>query len=298
MINIPLVFKEAIDFILNKDVVPESEWDNQYWKDQEDDVTLRAFWSSRVENARFLDRAQSFLFDELIGTTEEVTGPDGIQRTALRAGGRANFVRQTREFMVKEGMVSGEDEFFDVENKDITDIRSENRLRLIYDTNIRQAYGFGQWKQGQHPAILKRFPAQRFVRDRQVMEPRPRHYDSEGDVRLKSDTEYWAGYQNDPEIGGFNVPWAPFGFRSGMGLEDVTKEEAITLGLNVEDAKPDKEKGLNDNLSSSVKTMSPDMKQILKDEINGLAKKSGKIATESQENRMVLVDERRKSFSP
>jgi len=53
---------------------------------------------------------------------------------------------------------------------------------------------------------------------------RERHAESEGEVRLKSDTEYWATSQNDPEIGRFNVPWSPFGFHSGMGLEDVRDE--------------------------------------------------------------------------
>ncbi len=39
-------------------------------------------------------------------------------------------------------------EFKGVNQKDVTDIRSMARLNLIFDTNVRQAYGFGQWKQG------------------------------------------------------------------------------------------------------------------------------------------------------
>ncbi|YCM47030.1 hypothetical protein V2O64_24620 (plasmid) [Verrucomicrobiaceae bacterium 227] len=263
MIRKPLPFKEAIAFILNKEAIPSDEWDAELWRGEESEVTLRAFWSSRVENARFLDRAQAFLFDTLANTTEKVVGPDGVERIALRGGDRATFVRRMREFMIEEGMVTDEEEFLEVNHDDITDIRAESRLRLIYDTNMRQAYGYGQWKQGQHPAILRRFPAQRFVRDRRVFMERERHREHEGEVRLKSDTAYWADYQNDPEIGGFGVPWPPFGFHSGMGVRDVTREEAIALGLEVEAIKPDTTKNLNSNLSSSVKKMDPAVKAKL-----------------------------------
>jgi hypothetical protein len=269
MITRPRTFKEAIEFILGKEEVPTDEWDPSLWEGEERDVALRAFFSSRVENARFLDRARSFLFDTLANTTEKVTGPDGVERIALRGGDRATFVRRMREFMIREGMVSGEEEFFQVNQRDVRDIRSERRLRLIYDTNMRQAYGYGQWKQGQTPAILRRFPAQRFVRDREVFVERPRHTKHEGDVRLKSDEAYWADYQNDPAIGGFGVPWPPFGFGSGMGVRDVSREEAEKLGLEVEEVKSDTSRKLNTGLAASVKKMDPEVKKKLVEELRG-----------------------------
>lgn len=278
MFDRPIPFKEAIEFILNKDFIPTDEWDAELWRGEEEDVTLRAFWSSRVESARFLDRMQAFLFDTLAGTTEKVVGPDGVERIALRGGDRGTFVRRMRETMIKEGMVTNEEEFFGVDNNDITDIRSERRLRLIYDTNIRQAYGYGQWKQGQHPAILRRFPAQKFVREREVEVPRERHEQHEGDIRLKSDTEYWADYQNDPEIGGFGVPWPPFGFNSGMGVRDVNKEDAEAEGLDTSGTKPDKKHNLNSNLRSSIKSMSPEVKQKLLDELRSFKAKDAREA--------------------
>lgn len=267
MIEEPMTFPEAIEFILEKDIVPESEWEEKEWRDKERDVALRAFFSAKVEEARFLDRMQSFLFDTLAGTTEKVVGPDGVERVALRGGDRATFILKMQEAMLQEGMMSGDDEFQEVNQSDITDIRSEARLKLIYDTNMRQAYGYGQWKQGQHPAILKRFPAQRLVRDREVREPRERHALSEGEVRLKSDKAYWAGYQNDPEIGGFSVPWPPFGFNSGMGVQDVDREEAQALGLKVDDIKPAEDKGLNAGLKASTDTMGEDAKEMLRREL-------------------------------
>ena len=257
MIKKALKFLDAIAFIVDKIIVPDDEWDEQEWADEEYEVETRAFFSSRVENARFLDRAKGFLGDRIQNITEETPGG-----TALKAGGRADFVRDMREFMVKEGMAK-EDEFRDAEG--VTDIRSEARLKLIYDTNLRQAYGYGNWKQGQHPAILKRYPAQRFRRSFKVTTPRPLHVENDGEVRLKSDIAFWLDMNNE-EIGGFSVPWGPWGFNSGMGIEDVDREEAIKLGLPVDGIEPTKGE-LNDNLTYSTKTMDDDVKSKLRKEL-------------------------------
>jgi hypothetical protein len=81
------------------------------------------------------------------------------------------------------------------------------------------------------PAVLDAFPAARFTRLPGSREKRPRHRDSEGDVRLKTDTAYWADWQNDPAIGGFGVPWSPFGFNSNMTTRDVSRKTAERLKL-------------------------------------------------------------------
>jgi len=252
-----LKFLDAIAFIVDKIIVPDDEWDQQDWIDEEENIETRAFFSSRVENARFLNRAKKHLEDRIQNTVEDT--PKG---KALKAGGRADFVRSMRDFMVKEGMAN-EDEFRDAEG--VTDIRSESRLKLIYDTNLRQAYGYGGWKQGQKPAILRRYPAQRFRRSFRVNEPRPLHEENDGEVRLKSDESFWLE-MNSSEIGGFEVPFGPWGFNSGMGVEDVSREDAAALGLSVDGVKPVKAE-LNENLQASVKTMDDDVKAKLKAEL-------------------------------
>ena len=257
MIKKALKFLDAIAFIVDKIVVPDDEWDQQDWIDEEENIETRAFFSSRVENARFLNRAKKHLEDRIQNTVEDT--PKG---KALKAGGRADFVRSMRDFMVKEGMAN-EDEFRDAEG--VTDIRSESRLKLIYDTNLRQAYGYGGWKQGQKPAILRRYPAQRFRRSFKVNEPRPLHEENDGEVRLKSDESFWLE-MNSSEIGGFEVPFGPWGFNSGMGVEDVSREDAAALGLSVDGVKPVKAE-LNENLQASVKTMDDDVKAKLKAEL-------------------------------
>jgi hypothetical protein len=183
------------------------------WAKVMPDVRAKAFFVASVNDARFLDRAHGLIGDHLAGgdTTD-----------------RGTFVRRMREFMVEEGMVDPSD-FGD--ERDITNIASERRLQLIFDTQTRQAHGYAYRSQGLDPVLLDAWPAARFVRTPGATDPRPRHVAGEGDVRLKLDTAYWADFQNAPEIGGFGVPWAPYGFNSYMSQEDVRREEAEALGL-------------------------------------------------------------------
>lgn len=264
MITDPIPFAEAISFLLNKEDLP-AEWKASDWNDQEADFRNRAFWSSRVENARFLDRSHGFLFDYMAKVRETIVQPDGTVVTALQIGGREQFVKRMRDFMIAEGMAAP-GEFVNVDQKDITDIRSVARLRLIFDTNVRQAYGYGQWKQGMKPAVLTAFPAARLIRERGVKDPRPRHQNNLGEVRLKTDPR-WAEFHNAREIGGFGVPWGPYGFQSGVTQEDVSRREAIKMGLTVPDAQETPETTINTGLSASMAKMQPDIKAKLLEEL-------------------------------
>jgi|GEM_PF-5186997 len=263
MITEPKPFDEAIRHLLDKEQLP-AEWDAATWREQEADFRTQAFFVSRVENARFVDRAQTLLFDYLAKVREHVTTPDGEQTTALAVADRSHFVERMREFMIAEGMAKP-DEFKDVDQKDVEDIRSLARLNLIFDTNVRQAYGYGQWKQGMEPAVLRAFPAARLIRDRGVTTPRPRHQAHLGDVRLKTDLSWWASYQNAKSIGGFEVPWGPYGFNSGVTQEDVSRKEARALGLPVDTAA----KGMKETppitagTKASTKKMDPELKKKL-----------------------------------
>lgn len=95
---------------------------------------------------------------------------------------------------------------------------------------------------------------------------------------MKSDEAYWADYQNDPAIGGLGVPWPPFGFGSGMGLRDVSREEVRELGLPVDEAKLAPEKTLSSGLAASVKKMDPEVKKKLIDELRGFKAKDAREA--------------------
>lgn len=265
MITVPMFFEEAINFLLGKEDLP-ADWNAADWREQEADFQTKAFFSANVESARFLDRSHGLIFDFMVKTTEQIPQPDGSVKIALKTAGREHFVKRMRDFMIAEGMAEP-GEFAGVNQKDVKDIRSVSRLRLIFDTNVRQAYGFGQWKQGMSPAVLRAFPAARLIRDRGVSEPRPRHQDNLGEVRLKTDPR-WAEFHNDPAIGGFGVPWGPYGFNSGVTQEDVDREEAKALGLDVDSVAPKPAK-ITDETKASTKKMDPAIKAKLLEELRG-----------------------------
>jgi len=265
MIDEPMFFAEAIRFLLDKEDLP-AEWDAAEWQEQEAEFRKQAFWASRVESARFLDRAHAAIFDFMAKTIEEIKQDDGSIKIALRTSGREQFVKIMRDFMVSEGMAD-EDEFQSVNQNDVKDIRSVARLRLIFDTQTRQAYGFGQWKQGTKPSVLYAYPAARLIREMGVTEPRERHQRNLGEVLLKNDPR-WAEYHNAKEIGGFEVPWGPYGFNSGCSQEDVDRDEAKQLGLNV-DAVGASPVRFTEKTKASLKGMDPAIKAKLLEELRG-----------------------------
>lgn len=236
----PLTFAEAQAALGERHPVT-STLNSAKWADVPVGLRQRAFFSSEVENVRFLQRAQDFLGNFLAGTREE--------NGALKAGGRAQFVKQMMEFAVQEGMGPLDPR----EAGTIKDIRSQRRLELIFDTNVEQAQQFGYWKQGQDADVLDAFPAQRFIRERTVAKPRKYHEAALNEVRLKSDLPFWLALNPD-----FDVPWGPWGFGSGCGVEDVDREEAEALGLLApgEDATP-VEKEVNEGLEASTRGLSP-----------------------------------------
>ncbi len=186
-----------------------------------------ALFSAHVEKAALLQRMQTLLDDYLAGARESVTLPDGTQTTVGKVQGKADFIKQMREFMINEGMDP------DAKNNKITNIGARSRLSLIFDTQVRAAYGQARWEQGMTEDMLKAYPAWRFVRNPGARVKRELHVRNEGAVRLKTNYQFWAQEMNAADIGGFTVPWPPFGFNSYMDLEAVSATECEQLGIKV-----------------------------------------------------------------
>lgn len=230
--------------------------DSAAWSSIPAAIRQRAFFSATVEDARFLQTARGFLNDFLTQATLKL--PDG--QVAMKVGGRGDFVTQMKEFMHKTGVERSKDET-------ITDIGGSDRLRLIFDTQVRMAHDFGNYKQGLDPEMLDQFPAWRFIRGQPVEIPRPVHEENEGVVRLKTDEDFWLA-MNDESLGGFGVPYGPWGFNSGMDVEDVTREEAVALGLlNETDAQEPVQPEFNDSMTASTDGMDDDLVEDLRNRL-------------------------------
>lgn len=245
-------FQEAIDKLGERSVVG-SKLKSAAWAEVPLALRERAYFSSTVESVRVLQRGKDALGDFLSGARQAVIGPDGVERMALATGSRQQFVKDMQEFMRAEGIIR--------QHGGVTDVASQRRLELIFDTQTRQAQDFGAWKQGQDPDVLDEFPAQRFIRVQGVQSPRDAHAPFEDAVRLKSDLDFWTRLNED-----FGVPWGPWGWGCGHDVEDVDREEAQALGLIKpnEHARPI-EKDFNDRLAASTRGLDADLQRALKE---------------------------------
>ena len=206
-------FQEAIDKLGDQTPIGAALSSSE-WSDVPVALRDNAFFSANVESLRFLQRAQDSLGDFLAGNVK--TLDDG--QTLLATGGRAAFIDQMQKFLQGEGVVRSDG--------GLTDITSGRRLGLIFDTKVQQAGDFGYWRQGLDPDVLNEFPAMRFIRVKDVKEPRQSHSQYQDQVYLKTDP-IWARVINQD----FGVPWGPWGWGCGHDVEDVDRAEAEQLRL-------------------------------------------------------------------
>lgn len=234
-------FYEAAQKLGSKSIIG-AKLKSAEWQDVPVALRDRAFFSSQVESARVLQRGRDSIYDFLQSNKE--TLPDG--QTALKTGSRAQFVDDMKEFLTKEGI--------DRTDGGLTDITSEKRLGLIFEVNVNQAYGYGDYRQGMDADVLDAFPAARFIRVAEVKEPRDFHTQFEDQVYLKTDP-IWETINED-----FGLPYAPFGFGCQHEQEDVSREEAESLGLlQPGQAVQLDEKSFNQNLQASARSLDPDL---------------------------------------
>ena len=252
----PLPFKEAVDKFGSKSLIG-STLNTEQWAALPHALRDRAYFSSQIESARFLQRSRDSIADFLQEAREEITLPDGTKTTALKIGSRADFIKRTQDFAIAEGMGP-------LDPKDagtIKDIRTERRLGLIFDTQVRMAQDYGNWNQGMDPDVLNAFPAQRFIRVIPVKEPRDTHHLHENEVQLKTDLAFWKALNQD-----FGNPYGPWGWGCGHDVEDVDRAEAERIGLvtpdqNIQPA----EESFNADLQASVRGLDPEMVGQLKE---------------------------------
>lgn len=259
----PTPFAEAVDKLRRRGVLPV-DLGSAEWRGVPVEIRERAFFSAHVENARLLQAMRDELEDWMSGARDPVHG-------GLKATGRAEFVAAMRELAIAEGLgrVDPATGAIDPEIRedDLRDIRSLRRLQLIFDTQTEAAQEYGYWLQGQDPDLLWAFPCSRFIRVRPVMVPRPYHQANEGAVRRKDDLAFWLDMNRD-----FGVPWGPWGFSSGMGTEDVDRDEAVALGaIGPDEVGQPLARQFNEGLDASLAGLDGELAEALRQATGGTA---------------------------
>lgn len=220
----------AAEKILGK-VLVGSELDTAGWDRVAAELKDRAFFSSKVEEAKILHAARQMCAEVAEG-----------KRSA------SEFRRDMRALLSKMGVPEGDGS--------LKDLYSTKRLDVLRETNVRQARGWAQHMEGTTQGALMAFPAQELVRVYEREQPR------DWEARwAAAGGQFYQGrmvaLKNDPvwtAISRFGTPWPPFDFGSGMGVEDIDWEEAVELGLLEEDDPPPEmhEEGFNDGLEVAV----------------------------------------------
>ena len=206
----------AWEKILQK-VLVGSNIDSSQWNSIQAGLRDRAFFSSKVAEMNILDAAQQI-------SAEYAKGGKDLSRLRM----------ELRDFLEhKAGYVPSEDI-----RGTIKDLTSKARLDVIIKTNVAQARGFIQYAEGMTPGAFAAFPAQEFTRIEHRREPRttwPQRWKNAGGkvyggrmIALKDDP-VWT------RLSVFGEPFPPFDWGSGMGVVDVSRKEAIDLGLITEE---------------------------------------------------------------
>ncbi len=219
------------------------------WADMQLALRQRAQFSATVESARLLSAFQEKLEMHLRQYREQVA-----HGTALVD--RSVFIADMRKLAREFGLGPAAPEHAGT----VRDITSAARLGMIFDIQTGMARGYAGWKMDQDADVLDASPAQELVRKarRKVQRDWRARWIAAGGrlvdgrmVALKTD-DVWR------KISRFGVPWPPFDFQSGMGLDSLGRAEAEDLGLLAQDERLEPvEEGFNDHLKASVSGMQP-----------------------------------------
>lgn len=239
----------------------------------------RAQFSAAVESMRVLSTIQ-----------ERLEKQTKLRRERLASGktatfDRSSFIDSIRGIAREEGLTP-EDEALRGGLQDITSIP---RLGLIYDTQNRQATGYARWKLDQSEGALLLWPAQEFLRIEERRVPRedwPGRFAAA--ARDAGDRAALAAFASTGRMIGlktsglwarlnrFGTPWPPFDFGSGMGLEDIDREEAVELGLIGPDTILDSGvEDFNKDLEASVSDLPTEFTRVLQTHFGSQIKVAG-----------------------
>lgn len=213
-----------------KKAVP-SRMSSREWAAVAPEVRQGAFFSAGVEDAFLLDGIRQMVENGIAEGWNEKTFVGNMRQwmreTTDKSTGKPYLRAEERRTWTQEER--------DAYENSTRHIDSLARLKLIFRTQMDMAVGVSFWQSEMTPERLQSHPAFRFVRRPGALTKRLDHVAHEDDVRLKTDLEYWIA-RNDPEFGGFGVPWPPYGYNSWMDVAPVSRSECEALGLIPRDA--------------------------------------------------------------
>lgn len=224
-------------------------------------IREKCFFSARVNDAETLGKMR-----ELIGKAVDTAKRNPNEALVSQE----KFISEMKSYLRGRG--------YAIDGTALTDIASRRRLSLIYKMNYDEAREYAKYTRGQDSDALFMYPAQEFLR----VEPRrvPRtdwqtRWRAAGGklyggrmIALKS-SDVWKNLSR------FDRPYPPFDFGSGMGVEDIDRDEAIALGLLPKDEPVDEIPDFDDALETEVS-----LERIPEDLVKEIVEKTPNCAVE------------------
>lgn len=247
----PLPFKEALNASRVKVLLPTSLGSAELEK-LSDDIRERARFSAKVRSAQHL----SILDD---GSNQILDGKLDLASARLKL---KQFARETG-YQPPEHLAGTLQDFS-------SDARTNLQLRMA----TQMAQGYGNWKQGQDPDLLDAFPARELLRveDREV----PRDWHARWDEARAATTTDGAtasssgrmvalvGHPIWRKLSRFNQEYEPFDYGSGMGTEDVSRNDAMDLKIIGRDTQIfPQDRPFNADLQASTEFRSDKLRSLL-----------------------------------
>ncbi len=227
----------------------------------------RAFWSAGVENAKILSDIQSSIREVISGNFSETEARLKINETLNK-----------HNYKAPVGTEGG-----------IKDMYSYSRQKVLIKTNVEMANGYAQLEEAQE--FIEDYPCFELVRAGRARVPRD--WINGNDRWLANGGKLYNGRMiaeiNDPiwvKISRFGNPYPPFDFNSSMVLDEISRKEAISLGVIAKDAEP-KERAITPSINENLETKINAPEELLKkveESFAGFAKRDGNKITFTDPN--------------
>jgi hypothetical protein len=251
---------EAIDNFARRETV-RSAWNTADWAKAPEEIVSRSFFSAGVESGRFLSEARA-------GITAAL---DGSRDAYGRLPDREKFIADLRGVALRLGLGTPD------KPNNLKNLAGARRLGIIWDMNVNSANGRARRASGLSKGSLFAAPAQELVRGRSAMKARDwkARWEEAGaqvgwEGALKADPmrPRFVALKTSPiwvELSRFGTPWAPFDFGSGMILRNISRDQAVSLGLLQEDEilEPDPDPAYNDGLAATMQGVPEDVAEAV-----------------------------------
>lgn len=256
-LDTPVPFIEAIKSLVARKVMP-TNLDSEALKQIDAGIRRQSFFSAENNLSPVLDGIQKIIGS--IINPEQVTRlpKDELERAAAVRGVPGLTKEVTTGFDPASARVAIKQILRDNRYSPASDVRgtikdlsSDARVNLVVKTNVELAHGAGRFIQENSDAdVVDLWPALELVRYESRAKPRDwesrwriaaaasgdtdalRMLDDNGRMVARKDSPVWDSL-GDSELfdDGLDNPFPPFAYNSGMWTEEVSRDEAIELGL-------------------------------------------------------------------